>query len=333
MKGGFMQLPESETTEFGKQSLDTGKSALKTSFFRNSGTMKILAFLIFIAFIIAVAGCGGGKYFKITQTETGKTYYSKEVKMKKDGIVIFNVAGTGEQMKLEKANVETITKKQFDNALSLGVPAAAAVSDICSSTAGVNFVVTNNCSVAQTVLMNSDNQQYSPGCLNKIAPKETTKTFLLPENHNYAFWVGNYGSATLCELTLQSNWQSYNISFNQGFNIGMTLVAPVGMVVPRIVAKTSKAYGAYPLKSELPECYTAPCYQPNYGAVPIGGTYHLYLCNRPEDTASTPGPYGCKLNECPPHGKMENCPDWRTLPCQGTPKLTGGDCAESCPGT
>jgi hypothetical protein len=181
--------------------------------------------------------------------------------------------------------------------------------------------------------MNSDNQQYSPDCLKNITPKETTRTFMLPTAHNYAFWVGQYGSATLCELTLQSNWQSYNISFNQGFNIGMTLVAPVGMVVPRIVAKTSKAYGAYPLEATLPKCYTAPCYQPNYGAPPMGGTYHLYLCNRPEDKASTPGPYGCKLNECPPDGDMNKCPNWQTLPCQGTPKLTGGACAESCPGT
>jgi hypothetical protein len=299
----------------------------------NPDARKMIALLALLAFIVAAAGCGGGKYYKITQIETGKTFYSKEVKMKKDGTVIFDVAGTGKQMKLNNASVETISKKDFDDALSLGTLAAASVPDICSSTAGVNFIVTNNCSIAKTVLVNSNDQQYSPSCLQNIEPGKTTKTLMLPTGNNYAFWVGNYGSATLCELTLQSNWQSYNISFNQGFNIGMTLIAPAGMVVPRIVAKTSRAYGAYPLEATLPKCYTTPCYQPNYGSPPRGGTYHLYLCNRPEDTASTPGPYGCKLNECPPDGDMSKCPNWQSLPCQGTPKLTGGSCAESCPGT
>ncbi len=303
------------------------------SFAGNSGAMKMMALLALIAFIMFAAGCGGGKYYKITQTETGKTYYSKEVKMKKDGMVIFNVAGTDKEMKLNKANVETISKKEFIEGLSFGTSAGAPVPDICSSATGVNFVVTNNCGTTRTVLVSSNEQQYSPACLQNIGPGKTTKIIMLPTDNNYAFWVGDYGSATLCELTLQSNWQSYNISFNQGFNIGMTLVAPVGMVVPRIVAKTSKAYGAYPLEATLPKCYTAPCYQPNYGAPPMGGTYHLYLCNRPEDKASTPGPYGCKLNGCPPDGDMSKCPDWQSLPCQGTPKLTGGDCAESCPGT
>ena len=328
-----MPLPKSETKEIGKQAWDIRKFEVQTSFAGSSGAMKVMALLALIVFIMTAAGCGGGNYYKITQTETGKTYYSKEVKMKKQGIVIFSVAGTGEKIKLDKANVQTITKKEFDKALSLGTAAAVGVSDICSSSTGVNFIITNNCSIAQSVLMNSDNQQYSPACLQNIAPNSSTSTLMLPANNNYAFWVGQYGSATLCELTLQSNWQSYNISFNQGFNIGMTLVAPQGMVVPMIVAKTSKAYGAYPLEATLPGCYTAPCYQPNYGAPPMGGTYHLYLCNRPEDKASTPGPYGCKLNGCPPNGDMTQCPDWQTLPCQGTPKLTGGACAESCPGT
>jgi len=218
------------------------------------------------------------------------------------------------------------------------------IPDICNSTGGRTLLVSNNCgakSVACTdkksVHVSSNAIQFEPACLQNLCAGSPPVTVNLPEGNNYAFWVGEYGSSTLCEVEIgkDGTWDAYNLSFNQGFDIGMTLVAPEGMVVPKIVAKTSKAYSAYPLRTTLPGCWAAPCTQPNYSHPPIpGGTYHLFLCNQPDEEASTPGSYGCALNECPPGGVMSKCPDWTTLPCQGTPKLTGvGDCYESCPGT
>ncbi len=216
--------------------------------------------------------------------------------------------------------------------------------DICTSTGGRTLLVTNNCGTPsaactdkKSVHASSNTFQFEPSCLQNLCAGSPAVTVNLPEGSNYAFWVGEYGSSTLAEVTVGQNggWDAYDISFNQGFDIGMTLVAPQGMTVPKIVAMTSSAYGAYPLPTTLPDCYAAPCTQPNYSEPPIpGGEYQLFLCNQSGESASTPGPYGCKLNECPPGGNMNNCPSWTTLPCQGTPKLTGeGDCVTSCPGT
>jgi len=219
----------------------------------------------------------------------------------------------------------------------------ADVPDICNSTGGRTFLVSNNCGAKsdtctekKSLHVSSGTLQFAPQCLQNMCAGDPPVTVNLPEGSNYAFWAGAYGSSTLCEVAIAKSggWDGYNLSFNKGFDIGMTLVAPEGMVVPKIVAKTRKAYSAYPLPSTLPDCWAAPCTQPNYSHPPIpGGTYHLFLCNQPDETVSTPGTYGCALNECPPGGDMGQCTDWKNLPCQGTPKLTGGDCAESCPGT
>ena len=216
--------------------------------------------------------------------------------------------------------------------------------DICSSAGGRTLLVTNNCGTAsaactdtKSVHVSSNTFQFEPSCLQNLCAGSPAVTVNLPEGNNYAFWVGEYGSSTLAEVTVGQNggWDAYDISFNQGFDIGMTLVAPEGMTVPKIVAMTSSAYGAYPLPTTLPDCYAAPCTQPNYSQPPIpGGEYQLFLCNQSSESASTPGPYGCKLNECPPGGDMNKCKSWQDLPCQGTPKLTGEDgCVTSCPGT
>ena len=217
------------------------------------------------------------------------------------------------------------------------------IPDICTSTGGRTFLVSNNCGAKsdtctekKSLHVSSGTLQFAPKCLQNLCAGDPAVTVNLPEGSNYAFWAGEYGSSTLCEVAIAKSggWDGYDLSFNKGFDIGMTLVAPEGMVVPKIVAKTRNAYSAYPLPSTLPDCWAAPCAQPNYSHPPIpGGTYHLFLCNQSDETASTPGTYGCALNECPPGGDMGQCTDWTKLPCQGTPKLTGGDCAESCPGT
>ena len=219
-----------------------------------------------------------------------------------------------------------------------------AIPDICGSTGGRTLFITNNCGTKsdactdkKSVHVSSNTFQFEPACLQNLCAGSDPVTVNLPEGNNYAFWAGDYGSSTMCEINVGKGggWDAYDLSFNKGFDIGMTLVAPKGMTVPKIVAKTNKAYGAYPLPSTLPDCWAAPCTQPNYSQPPVpGGTYHLYLCNQPDEEASTPGTYGCALNECPPGGDMNKCTDWKTLPCQGTPKLTGKDgCEESCPGT
>lgn len=206
--------------------------------------------------------------------------------------------------------------------------------DICNATVGRPMIITNNCTTTKSVTVSTGTSQLEPQCLQNLCPGCPPTTVTLAQGTNFSFWTGEYGSSTLAEVVIGTS-DAYDISFNKGFDIGMTLIAPTGMVVPKIVAKTSKAYSAYPLPTTLPDCWAAPCTQPNYfGPVSADGKYQLFLCNQPDETDSTPGTYGCALNQCPPNGDMNQCPDWTTLPCQGTPKLTGqGSCYQSCPGT
>ncbi len=82
---------------------------------------RIIALPVLLAFLWALAGCGGGNYYKVTQNDTGRIYYSKDVKMRDDGRVVFNEEGSGKKVKLEKASVQTVSREEFNYALSSSI--------------------------------------------------------------------------------------------------------------------------------------------------------------------------------------------------------------------
>jgi hypothetical protein len=83
--------------------------------------IRIIAVAVFLVLLLALTGCGGGTFYKVTQTETGNIYYSKDVKMKEAGVVVFNEAGSGKKVKLEKASVQIISSEEFKAALSSSI--------------------------------------------------------------------------------------------------------------------------------------------------------------------------------------------------------------------
>lgn len=207
--------------------------------------------------------------------------------------------------------------------------------DICTVQSGLTtLTIQNNCPGAQSIVASVNlTGQNNPSCLQNIANGSSATAYLPGGNQTYAFWTGNYGSATLFEMTVGNAGQDwFDISFNQGFNNGMTIVAPAGAAVPYIVATDSSAPGAYQLQSTQPSCFDAPCISPNYPA-PTGQQWNLYLCNRPQDAnANTPGPCGCSICPCSVNRGGPGC-NWQDEDCKGLPVPGQGSCPLTCPGT
>ncbi len=223
-------------------------------------------------------------------------------------------------------------------------PGATEVSIVnnCGGSANVSLSIVAGSKCAGTL---------QPSCIQGLGTAGGS-VWLLGSNTANNFRVGPFGSATLFEVTHDAGGQDwFDISQNQGFDIGMTAVAPAGDV-PYIVCKTKNCPGAYPFGDST--CETGPCLQPNYLAGPTGGTFELYLCNgwtgdpRPaaEQNTDTPGPLGCSYNQgacilpsdpaCPSDDPgHDSRPE--DLPCQwGHPnpgKSNGsfGTCPLSCP--
>jgi hypothetical protein len=82
---------------------------------------RIIALPALLVLLLALTGCGGGTYYKVTQTETGNIYYSKDVKMKDAGVVVFHEAGSGRKVKLKNASVQIISSEEFNDALSSSI--------------------------------------------------------------------------------------------------------------------------------------------------------------------------------------------------------------------
>lgn len=204
--------------------------------------------------------------------------------------------------------------------------------NVCQSSGGTSVVITNNCSGTENVTVSSGLAgQASPSCLQNLAQGGGSATAYLPAGTNYAFWTGSYGSSTLFEITVGNGGQDwFDISFNQGFDIGMTIVAPSGASVPYIIATDSSAPGAYQLQSTQPSCFDAPCISPNYPA-PTGQQWNLYLCNRTNDV-NTPGPCGCSICPCSVNRGGPGC-NWQDEDCKGLPVPGQGQCPATCPGS
>jgi hypothetical protein len=118
---------------------------------------RIIALPALLVFLWALAGCGGGNYYKITQTETGKTYYSKDVKMKGAGVVVFNAAGIGKNVKLEKASVQTISRQEFNDSLSSSIY----IDNQITSNSAPSCIYANPQGIVS--LFSPDSQEIGPG--------------------------------------------------------------------------------------------------------------------------------------------------------------------------
>lgn len=147
-----------------------------------------------------------------------------------------------------------------------------------------------------------------------IIPKTGCDTLYAPLGYNVVVYAatpgGNPGMGngkTRFELTFVKNAQqqaiaSWDISANEGFDYGMTVIAPKNHMGPvMLVAKNVYAPGLYPNPAKTDNKCTAiqPCYSNAWNNdLAVGNTFDLYVCNRPTDKANTPGVCGC--NTC--HG-------------------------------
>ncbi len=67
---------------------------------------------------VLMSGCAA-KYYRVTDADTGKTYYTPKVKKdKKSGAVSFVDAASGAPVTLQKPQVTQIKRAQFDQALA-----------------------------------------------------------------------------------------------------------------------------------------------------------------------------------------------------------------------
>ena len=71
-----------------------------------------LAMVIFTFAAIFFAGCA--KHYEVTDTQTGKVYYTQDVDYKKGGAVGFRDAKTDNKIVLQSSEVRKIKKKEFN---------------------------------------------------------------------------------------------------------------------------------------------------------------------------------------------------------------------------
>jgi hypothetical protein len=62
-----------------------------------------------------LAGCGGS-YYQITDTNSGKSYYTRDVD-RDDGHVEFTDKATGDKVGLDKFEIREVTSQQYKNAV------------------------------------------------------------------------------------------------------------------------------------------------------------------------------------------------------------------------
>jgi len=60
---------------------------------------------------LMLAGCTS--YYRVTNLDTGKNYYTKQVSTKSSGAVVFKDSRTGEKVTLQTSKVTKINKEQY----------------------------------------------------------------------------------------------------------------------------------------------------------------------------------------------------------------------------
>lgn len=68
-----------------------------------------------IVSVVVLAGCGGN-YYQITDTQRGKSYYTRDID-RDDGTVRFRDEASGDDVRLSGSEVREITEQQYRNAV------------------------------------------------------------------------------------------------------------------------------------------------------------------------------------------------------------------------
>lgn len=185
-----------------------------------------------------------------------------------------------------------------------GFPASDALST-CTSPPCSTLVITNGC--AGTLPVNfsiAGGAANSPASCTTVAGNGAScPTLYLQSGQNVVFFFGTQESgSSVAEFDINQNiggkqQDIYDLSLNQGFDIGMQIVASntqndgVTPAFPAICLDSS-CPGAYCLGTSA--ACTTPCLEPNYYVL-AGGQFTLQLC--PSAAANSPGPIGCSSTQ------------------------------------
>jgi len=74
--------------------------------------MKI-AFRVMLIGLMAIFLVSCGSYYKVTEPSSDKVYYTKKIKSKKQGAVVFTDETSGSDVTLQNSEVTKIDKKEF----------------------------------------------------------------------------------------------------------------------------------------------------------------------------------------------------------------------------
>jgi hypothetical protein len=82
------------------------------SFTTRNRLLPVLAAVVSLALL---AACGGN-YYQVTDTNSGKAYYTCDID-KDDGHVRFTDKATGDKVNLDSVEIREITREQYKNAV------------------------------------------------------------------------------------------------------------------------------------------------------------------------------------------------------------------------
>ena len=180
-----------------------------------------------------------------------------------------------------------------------GFPASDDLS-ACNTSPCSTLVISNHCGSSLPVSFSSGGSSaYSPATCATIADGSSCPTLYLQSNQNIVFFFGSQESgSTLAEFDINQsiggkNQDIYDISLNQGFDIGMQIIASQTQndgttpAFPAICLDQS-CPGAFCLGDSL--ACTQPCLEPQYNVL-ASGQFELELC--PQAMTNSPGPVGC----------------------------------------
>lgn len=184
-----------------------------------------------------------------------------------------------------------------------GFPTSTQLSS-CTSGSCSTLVIKSSCPGTLPVNFSVDmSSAFSPATCATIANGQTCPTLYLQSDKNIVFFFGTQeAGSTLAEFDINQNiggkqQDIYDLSLNQGFDIGMQIIAGntqndgVTPAFPAICLDAS-CPGAYCLGTT--DACTTPCLEPNYYVL-AGGQFTLDLC--PSASANSPGPIGCSSSQ------------------------------------
>lgn len=78
-------------------------------------------FVLALGLILLIMGCAGPTYFKVTDVQSSKVYYTENLENFKGGIVKLKDASTGSLVTLQNSEVKEITSQEYQEAVGMPV--------------------------------------------------------------------------------------------------------------------------------------------------------------------------------------------------------------------